>query len=55
MDYGEYQLGELSINGEVWKNQINSTSVVLHQAELEEKLIADRKNQICIELVERKG
>ena len=55
LDYGEYQLGELSINGEVWKNQINSTSVVLHQAELEEKLIAGRKNQICIELVERKG
>ena len=25
------------------------------QAELEEKLIAGRKNQICIELVERKG
>lgn len=55
LDYGEYQLGELSINGEVWKNQINSTSVVIHQAELEEKLIAGRKNQICIELVERKG
>ena len=37
LDYGKYQLGELSINGEVWKKQINSTAVVLHQSELEEK------------------
>ena len=54
LDYGKYQLGELSINGEVWKKQINSTSVVLHQSELEEKLVTGRKNKICIELEERK-
>lgn len=54
LDYGKYQLGELSINGEVWKKQINSTAVVLHQSELEEKLVTGRKNKICIELEERK-
>ena len=36
------------------KKQINSTAVVLHQSELEEKLVTGRKNKICIELEERK-
>ena len=48
------RLKEAILYGDISENA-EYDSAKNEQAELEEKLIAGRKNQICIELVERKG
>ena len=55
MDYGEYQLGEICINDEVWDEQINGMHVELQWSEMEKKLISNKKNKISIEFVRKKG
>ena len=55
LDYGEYQLGEICINDEVWDEQINGMHVELQWSEMEKKLISNKKNKISIEFVRKKG